>query len=120
MTSAQIIFTASITLAALGLIFELTSNRRKRAIKAADGAKPEFIHRNLRLVGQFKYKAGNIYYHAFCLGPFIFMPIGCYLGEGKRLCEIKGRQKSDAFEIIALYCRWGWLVAAITLALMVL
>ena len=113
MVSSQIIFTIAITLAALGLIYELTSNRRKRTIVKSDGHKPEFTHRNLRLIGRFTHKNGQIYYHAFCLGPFIFAPLGCYLVEGRREKTISGRQKSNPIEIMALYCRWGWLVALI-------
>ena len=120
MVSSQIIFIIALTLAALGFIYELTSNRRERTIVKSDGCKPEFTHRNLRLVGRFTYNNGRIYYHAFCLGPFIFAPIGCYLGEGRSPKDISGKQKSNLVEIIALYCRWGWLVAAMTLIFMVM
>jgi len=111
MLSSQIIFFITLTLATLGLAYELTSKWRERTIVKSDGRKPEFIHRNLKLIGRFTYKNGQIYYHAFCLGPFILAPLGCFHGEGRRSKDVLGKQKSNPVEILALYCRWGWLVS---------
>lgn len=66
-------------------------------------------------MGGFKYKAGTVYYHCLCLGPFVFVPLGCYESSSKRTRDISSALKGDVWEICALYSRWGWLVALVVL-----
>lgn len=115
MTSSQIILTVSLVAAALGLIIELTSNRRKRAFGNDLCNRPQACYRNLRLMGGFKYKAGTVYHHCLCLGPFVFVSLGCYESSSKRTRDISSALKGDVWEICALYSRWGWLVALVVL-----
>lgn len=115
MTTSQIILTVSLVVAALGVIIEQTSNRRRRAFVNDYGNRPRACYKNLRLMGGFKYKAGTVYYYCLCLGPFVFAPLGCYESPSKRTCDISSAQKGDAWEICALYFRWGWIVALVVL-----
>lgn len=78
------------------------------------GNRPEVWYKNLRLMGGFKYKAGTVYYQCLCLGPFIFAPLGCYVSNSRNIKDIISDQKGNVWEICALYFRWGWLVALVT------
>ena len=113
MTTAQIILIVSLVVASLGLIIELTSNRRKRAWVKDLGNRPETWYKNLRLMGGFKYKAGTIYYQCLCLGPFVFAPLECYVSNSRDIKDIISVQNGNVWEICALYFRWGWLVALV-------
>lgn len=119
MSTAYIVIAISITLAALGLIIELSSNRRVRKYGPDCGKRPSFVHRNLKLIGNFNYKGGKIYYHCLCMGPFPFVPMGCYVSTSRKGADIKSSQKSKVLEIFALYSRWGWLVAFVSIIFLV-
>ena len=115
MNTVQIIITASITIAILGFIIEMSSGRKKRTIQNDSGGKPTIIHRNCHLVGKFSYKAGLIRYQCFCIGPLVLMPLGCYLCDKKKEKKILSSQKMYFSELFALYSRWGWIVAFFTI-----
>ncbi len=115
MTTSQIILIASLVVAALGLIIELTSNRRERTFVRDLGKRPQACYKNLRLMGRFKYKGGTIYYYCLCIGPLIIAPLGCYVSSSKKAGDVSSAQKNNVWEICALYSRWGWLVALVVL-----
>lgn len=115
MSATLIIIIVSVTVAFIGLIFEITSRSRNRHMLPNNGKKPAFVHRNLRLMGGFRYVNGIVFYHSYCLGPFPLVPIGCYVGGSAKSSDVTGSLKANAVEIIALYFRWGWLIAAIAL-----
>ena len=84
------------------------------------GKRPITTHRNLRLLGRFDYKTGKIFYQCFCLGPLPLAPIGCYQSDTSHVRDIKSSQKGNACEVLALYLRWGWVVAFIALLQIIL
>jgi len=117
MTTAIITLIISTTLAIIGLALELSSRTRKRQLVQADGKTPSFTHRNLRLMGVFRYKNGTIHYHSYCFGPLPIIPIGCYSCGGNRISDVTGTQKANLLEILSLYLRWGWVVALVSLTI---
>lgn len=115
MSTIYIAIVISITLAALGLIIELSSNRRVREYGPDCGKRPSFVHRNFKLMGDFNYRSGRVYYHCLCIGPFPFAPMGCYVSTSRKGADIQSSQKSKALEVFALYSRWGWLVTFVSI-----
>jgi len=119
MSAVYVVIIISITLAALGVMIELSSNRRVRKNDLDGGKRPFFMHRNLRLMGNFRYRNGKVYYHCLSLGPFPFAPIGCYVSESRNSSDIQSSQKGQFLEIFALYSRWGWIVALVAVATLI-
>lgn len=121
MNAPTITLILSLAVAALGAVIKSTSILRLRSAKIQEeNRKPSYIHRNLRLMGPFKYKNATVYYHSFCFGPLLILPIGCYLSDGTKLDNVKTSVKARLIEIFALYARWGWIIAAISLAIILL
>ena len=120
MTSQIIILLVSIALAISGLMIELLSKSRARRIIPDSGRRPYTSHRNLRVLGHFKYKPGSISYQCFCLGPLPIAPIGCYLCDSGANHAIVSAQKSVILEVCSLYLRWGWVVAFVALLVILL
>lgn len=120
MTIQYYILIVSLCLSLLGLIYELSSRVRARHIRPDSGKRPEFSHRNLRLLGPFNYRTGRIYYQCFCFGHLPLAPIGCYLSGSPSAKDIISGQKVVFWEILALYLRWGWVVALFSTLLIVL
>ena len=120
MQTVHLILIISLALAVIGLIIELSSALRERKTITDQGGRPVMMHRNLRLMGKFIFRNGQIFYHCFCLGPFPIFPIGCYNSKSNKAADIVSKQRGNFIEVLALYFRWGWLVAVISLLLMVL
>lgn len=120
MNATTITLIVSLAIATLGTIIELSSRARTRSIDCQGNKKPSFIHKNLRLMGPFRYMNGKVYYHSFCFGPLPLFPIGCYLSEGVKPADVKSSVKTSILEIFALYARWGWVIAAVTIAVILL
>ena len=116
----EIVLAISAVLVLLGIILELTTRIRNRNLIDDTEKMPPFFHRNLRLVGYFKYQNGLIRYHSFCLGPFIFAPIGCYLCSIDNREEVRSSQRWNFIEIFALYLRWGWVSFTVSLLCLLL
>ena len=120
MTTPELVLIVSSILAIFGLLYESMSKMRVRSMGPDSGKRPVTTHRNLRLLGRFGYKSGRIYYQCFCLGPLPFAPIGCYQSETSQVRDITSSQKGNACEVLALYLRWGWVVAIIALLQIIL
>jgi len=108
-----IVIVCFVVFAVIGLFFELSSNKRDRVMISDKGGRPYFVNRNLRLIGNFNYKTGKIFYHCFSIGPLPLFPIGCYLSKSKSPFEILSAQKFHPIELFALYARWGWPIAIV-------
>ncbi len=111
----EIVLVISAAVAILGIILELSTRIRSRNLIDDTDKRPPFFHRNLRLVGRFKYKNGLIRYHCFCLGPFIFAPMGCYMCSNDNRKDVRSSQRWEITEVIALYLRWGWVSFSVSL-----
>ena len=120
MNATIITLIVSLAIATLGAIIELSSRARTRRVEYLGNKKPSFIHKNLRLMGPFRYMNEEVYYHSFCFGPLPLLPIACYLSKGVKREDVKSYVKASMLEIFALYARWGWGIAAVTIAVILL
>lgn len=111
MNAALITLSAGIVAGLLGILIRHILKKVVRTFNGAVAKQPSPITKNLRLLGGFERQGAYYYYHTFCLGGLPLLPIGCYSRSNKNVI-LKG--KSDILEILSLYLRWGWFVAAIS------
>ena len=111
MNAALITLSAGIAAGLIGILIRHILKKVVRPFNGAVAKHPSPITKNLRLLGGFERQEAYYYYHTFCLGGLPLLPIGCY-SRSKRNVILKG--KSDFLEILSLYLRWGWFVAAIS------
>lgn len=113
MSTELITLIAGILAGVGGIILRVAVKGKALGNPDGNSRRPSFIHRNLRPMGAFSHPDGKTFYHAYCIGPLILFPIGCYRSAGADKNEIVSGHRASAIEIISLYLRWGWVVAAV-------
>ena len=114
MSANVAIIIVSALAAAIGLGLELSSSSRVRKNSKGKGGMPSFVHKNLHLIGGFRYKNAKVYYHSLCFGPFLIAPLGCYLSDSSSVSGIRQSVSCNAVELLALYLRWAWVVLLVS------
>jgi hypothetical protein len=117
MNAAFITLSVGLAAGLIGIIIRHILMRTYRSIKSITPGKPSPITKNLRLLGGFERQGSKYYYHTFCFGPLPLVPIGCYSGTDTK--TITGRLEGDILEILSLYLRWGWIVAAFSALILI-
>ena len=116
MNAALITLSAGIVAGLLSILIRHILKKVVRPFNGAVAKQPSPITKNLRLLGGFERQGAYYYYHTFCLGGLPLLPIGCYRRSNKNVI-LKG--ESDILEILSLYLRWGWFVAAISALILI-
>ena len=117
MNAAFITLSVGLAAGLIGIIIRHILRRTNRSIKSITPGTPSPITKNLRLLGGFERQGSKYYYHTFCFGPLPLVPIGCYSGTDTK--TITGRLEGDILEILSLYLRWGWIVAAFSALILI-